>query len=108
MQNTRLFSLRVIQEGKIVVTGTFSTRVIVFGQFYLGNINSCLWDALVLAYTYITKALFTTERTFIKEKIVEDVDLLLLFLKPCSQPPVRAPTGSLREKFTSFRSFSYG
>ena len=29
-------------------------------------------------------------------------------LKPCSQPPVRAPTGSLREKFTSFRSFSYG
>ena len=29
-------------------------------------------------------------------------------LKPCSQPPVRAPTGSLRAKFTSIRSFSYG
>ena len=28
--------------------------------------------------------------------------------KPGSQPPVRAPTGSLRGKFTLFRSFSYG
>ena len=33
---------------------------------------------------------------------------LKVSLKPCSQPPVRAPTGSLRAKFTSFRSFSYG
>ena len=29
-------------------------------------------------------------------------------LKPESQPPVRAPTGYLRSKIASFRSFSYG
>ena len=31
-----------------------------------------------------------------------------IHVKPGSQPPVRAPTGSLRAKFTSCRSFSYG
>ena len=29
----------------------------------------------------------------------------VVYVKPCSQPPVRAPMGSLREKFTSFRRF---
>ena len=36
------------------------------------------------------------------------VYMMWFALKPESQPPVRATTGSLRAKIASFRSFSYG